>query len=148
MNATEQEIWKIEKKIRGHLVRTESARGDSRTGLWGQTRHAYFPLDSFLWEDPSSPSITRSSTLLFLNCASLAQLSPPKTLISSCSFFCRYNSFFLRNPIFPWTQDWACCSSFGHNLPLCLFLSQALTVCYGAQVSKQEREKKRIWDNK
>lgn len=113
---------KLKKKIRGHLVRTESARGDSRTGLWGQTRHAYFPLDSFLWEDPSSPSITRSSTLLFLNCASLAQLSPPKTLISSCSFFCRYNSFFLRNPIFPWTQDWACCSSFGHKSSL-MFVS-------------------------
>lgn len=113
---------KLKKKIRGHLVRTESARGDSRTGLWGQTRHAYFPLDSFLWEDPSSPSITRSSTLLFLYCASLAQLSPPKTLISSCSFFCRYNSFFLRNPIFPWTQDWACCSSFGHKSSL-MFVS-------------------------
>ena len=63
-------------------------RGESRIGLLGQTRQTYLPLESFLKEEPSRPSTSRSFTLLFLYCASLAQLSPPNTLIFGSVFNC------------------------------------------------------------
>lgn len=62
---------------------TESMRGESRTGLLRQMRHAYFPLESCLYdeEEEEEGGNIRSSILLFLCWASPAQLSPPNTLI-------------------------------------------------------------------
>ena len=68
----------------GFYKHTESMRGESRTGLLGQMRHAYFPLESCLYEEEEDDDEgnIRSSILLFLCWASPAQLSPPNTLIS------------------------------------------------------------------
>lgn len=70
---------------------TESMRGVSRTGRWGQTRQASLPLGSFLKEsgvegdEDAVVGSKRSSRRRFRCCASRAQLSPPNTLMPASS---------------------------------------------------------------
>ncbi|KAJ6905990.1 hypothetical protein NC652_023670 [Populus alba x Populus x berolinensis] len=65
-----------------------------------------------------------------------SSLLVPSFVVKTHSFY--VIQFFLEHEIGPVVALSAT------SLPFCLFLSRALTVCYGAQVSKQEREKKRI----